>query len=67
LVADMTLEEKIGQLNLRGRGSRSSYAEIPRELEDAARAGRAGAPINIMIPAQVDRLQRIATARSMNQ
>ena len=64
LVAAMTLEEKIGQLNLRGRGSRSSYNEIPDALTEAVRAGRVGALINIMTVADVDRLQRIAVEES---
>ena len=64
LLAEMTLEEKIGQLSLRGRGSRSSYNEIPAALVEAVRAGRVGGLINIMIPEEVDRLQRIAVEES---
>lgn len=60
LVGRMTLAEKIGQLNLRGRGSTGSTAEIPDELAEAVRAGSVGALINIMLPEEVDRLQRIA-------
>lgn len=64
LVTEMTLEEKVGQLSLRGRGSSRSYAEIPAELVEAIRAGRVGALINIMLPEEVDRLQRIAVEES---
>ncbi|MEM9553320.1 MAG: hypothetical protein AAGC60_03615 [Acidobacteriota bacterium] len=42
LVATMTLEEKIGQLALRGRGSSRSTEPLPDELIKAVRAGRVG-------------------------
>ncbi|MEM9553324.1 MAG: glycoside hydrolase family 3 N-terminal domain-containing protein [Acidobacteriota bacterium] len=64
LVAAMTLEEKIGQLALRGRGSSRSTEPLPDELIEAVRAGRVGSVINLMVPAEVDRLQRIAVEES---
>ena len=64
LIGRMTLDEKIGQLNLRGRSSTGSTAEIPAELVGAVRAGQVGALINIMLPGEVDRLQRIAVEES---
>ena len=64
LVARMNVQEKIGQLNLRGRGSTGSTAEIPAELITAVRAGQAGALINIMLPEEADRLQRLAVEES---
>lgn len=64
LVARMSREEKIGQLSLRGRGSTGSTAEIPADLVEAVRAGRVGALINVMLPAEVDRLQQIAVEES---
>jgi beta-glucosidase len=64
LVARMNVQEKIGQLNLRGRGSTGSTAEIPAELIAAVRAGQVGALINIMLPEEVDRLQRLAVEES---
>jgi len=64
LVTRMSVEEKIGQLNLRGRGSTGSTTEIPEELEREVRAGHVGALINIMLPEEVDRLQRLAVEES---
>jgi beta-glucosidase len=64
LVGRMTLEQKIGQLNLRGRGSRGSYDPVATELEQAVRAGRVGAILNLMRADEVDRLQRIAVEES---
>ncbi len=64
LLAKMSLEEKLGQLNLRGRGSTGSKSEIPPELVEAVRQGRVGALINVMLPEEVDRLQRVAVEES---
>ncbi len=64
LLARMTLEEKIGQLSLRGRGSRGSHDEVPAALVEAVRAGHTGALINVMVPSEVDRLQRVAVEAS---
>lgn len=64
LVAKMTLDQKVGQLNLRGRGSRGSHDPIPAEQVEAVRAGHVGALINIMDVGEVDRIQRIAVEES---
>ena len=46
LISKMTLEEKIGQLNLRGTSSRTK--SLPEELKDAVRKGNIGAFLNVM-------------------
>ncbi|MEM7582068.1 MAG: glycoside hydrolase family 3 N-terminal domain-containing protein [Acidobacteriota bacterium] len=62
LVAAMSLEEKIGQMSLRGRSSRSK--DDPRKLEAEVREGRLGAMLNVMDRAAVDRLQEVAVNES---
>ena len=62
IVARMTLEEKVGQMSLRGFGSSSQ--RDPSELEEVVRAGGAGALLNVLDVAAVDRLQRIAVEES---
>jgi beta-glucosidase len=64
LIDDMTLTEKIGQLNLRGGGSRSSYKGISEELEQDIREGRVGGLINVMLPEEVERMQQVARRES---
>lgn len=64
LVGKMTLEQKIGQLTLRGRGSAASSDPIAPELEQAVRAGKVGALLNVMRADEIDRLQRIAVEES---
>jgi beta-glucosidase len=64
LIAKMSLEEKVGQLNLRGSGSTGSQRETPAEVERAVRAGEVGAFLNVMRVEAVDRLQRIAVEES---
>ena len=46
LLEQMTLEEKVGQMNLRGFSSRSK--DDPGVLEEAVRKGRVGAMLNVM-------------------
>ncbi len=46
ILARMSLEEKVGQVSLRGFGSSSK--RDPRTLEDAVRRGRLGALLNVM-------------------
>jgi beta-glucosidase len=60
LLAQMTLEEKIGQMwqAEAGHGSPSEY------LGDAMRAGRIGAVLNCVDPQAVNELQRIAVEES---
>lgn len=62
LLAEMTVDEKVGQMCLRGFGSSSK--NDPRLLEDAVRAGKVGAMLNVMDKAAVDRLQEIAVKES---
>lgn len=54
LLAEMTLDEKIGQLNLVDSG----------DLEELVRTGKSGALFNVVDPARVNRLQRIAVEES---
>ena len=54
LLTEMTLDEKIGQLNLVDSG----------DLEELVRTGKSGALFNVVDPARVNRLQRIAVEES---
>ncbi len=65
LLAKMTLEEKIGQLNLRGTSSRQKT--LPNELKQAVREGKVGAFLNVMKTEYVDELQKIAIEESPNK
>ena len=62
ILQKMTLEEKVGQMTLRGRSSRST--DDPSLLEGEVRAGRIGLMLNIMDQDVVDRLQKVATDES---
>ena len=62
LIGKMTVEQKIGQMNLRGKSSR--VKEIPEPLKDAIRNGNVGALLNITEPQQVLDLQKIAVTES---
>ncbi|MCB4798084.1 glycoside hydrolase family 3 N-terminal domain-containing protein [Neotamlana laminarinivorans] len=64
LLSKMTLEEKIGQTNLRGTSSRTKM--LPAALKDAVRKGEIGAFLNVMNLDYVDELQRIAVEESPN-
>ncbi|MDR1226151.1 MAG: glycoside hydrolase family 3 C-terminal domain-containing protein [Prevotellaceae bacterium] len=55
LLAKMTLEEKIGQMN------QLSYGD---KLDDGIKAGQIGSILNIVDPAEVNRLQAIAVKES---
>ncbi|WP_272149490.1 glycoside hydrolase family 3 N-terminal domain-containing protein [Tenacibaculum aiptasiae] len=66
LLSKMTLEEKIGQLNLRGTSSRVK-GTLPESLKKAVREGRIGAFLNVMNKEYVDELQRIAVEESLNK
>ncbi len=58
LLAKMSLDDKIGQLNqIDGRRNKAS-------LEAEIRAGRISSIMNIVDPAEVDRLQRMALEES---
>lgn len=62
LVETMTIEEKVGQMTLRGRSSRST--DDPNLLEGEVRSGRIGLMLNIMEKNVADRLQQVATEES---
>ncbi|MCF2875025.1 MULTISPECIES: glycoside hydrolase family 3 N-terminal domain-containing protein [unclassified Tenacibaculum] len=66
LLSKMTLEEKIGQLNLRGTSSRVK-GTLPESLKKDVREGRIGAFLNVMNKKYVDELQRIAVEESPNK
>lgn len=63
LLSQMTLEEKIGQLNLRGTSSRVKGA-LPETLKQAVRDGKIGAFLNVMNKEYVAELQQIAINES---
>ncbi|MEM1181941.1 MAG: glycoside hydrolase family 3 N-terminal domain-containing protein [Acidobacteriota bacterium] len=62
LIAEMTVEEKVGQMTLRGQSSRTQAD--PAVLEESVRSGRYGLMLNIMDRDLVDRLQTVATEES---
>ena len=63
VLANMTLEEKIGQMSQRGTSSR--VREKPsEELKEAIRQGKVGSMINVMFPDDVEELQKIAVEES---
>mgnify|MGYP000740061300 CR=1 FL=1 len=64
LLSKMTLEEKIGQTNLRGVSSRAT--SLPTDLKESVKKGNVGAFLNIMNLEYVDELQRIAVEESPN-
>lgn len=63
LVAEMSLEEKIGQTALRGLSSREE-SPLSEELLVAVKAGRVGAMLNVMEKDKVEALQRAAVHQS---
>jgi beta-glucosidase len=63
LLAKMTVEDKIGQTGLRGLSSRMKGV-LSDEIKQAAREGKAGAVLNVMVPDSVLELQRIAVEES---
>jgi beta-glucosidase len=65
LVAKMSIEEKIGQTNLRGTSSRAKT--LTEDLKEAVRQGKVGALLNVMNADFVDELQRIAVEESPNK
>ena len=65
VLSKMSLEEKIGQTNLRGTSSRVK-GELPEELKTAVREGKIGAFLNVMNKDFVHELQRIAVEESPN-
>jgi beta-glucosidase len=65
ILSKMTLEEKIGQTNLRGASSRIE-GQLPEELKTAVRNGEIGAFLNVMNLDYVKELQKIAVEESPN-
>ena len=65
LLSKMTLEEKIGQTNLRGSSS-TVEGELPEALKIAVRNGQIGAFLNVMNKDEVKALQKIAIEESPN-
>ncbi|MCX2745524.1 glycoside hydrolase family 3 C-terminal domain-containing protein [Mangrovivirga sp. M17] len=59
----MSIEEKIGQLALRGTSS-SEKGELPEELLSSVRNGEIGAFLNVMDTANMRKLQQIAVNES---
>jgi beta-glucosidase len=66
LLSKMSLEEKIGQLNLRGTSSRVKGV-LSDSLKQAVRDGKIGAFLNVTNTKFVDELQRIAVEESPNK
>jgi len=65
ILSKMTLEEKIGQTNLRGTSSRVK-GKLPEALKTAVRNGEIGAFLNVMNLEYVKELQKIAIEESPN-
>ncbi|MEO1029983.1 MAG: glycoside hydrolase family 3 N-terminal domain-containing protein [Bacteroidota bacterium] len=65
ILSKMTLEEKIGQTNLRGTSSRVK-GSLPETLKTAVRNGEIGAFLNVMNLDYVKELQKIAVEESPN-
>lgn len=66
LLSNMSLDEKLGQLNLRGTSSRVK-GELSDSLKQAVRDGKIGAFLNVTNTEFVDELQRIAVEESPNK
>lgn len=62
-VADLTLKQKIGQLQQMNSDAKT-VAEIPEELKAAVRNGQVGSILNIGSPEVANELQRIAMTES---
>ncbi len=63
IIDKMTIEEKVGQLALRGRSSRERGA-LPEELLASVRNGEIGAFLNVMDTSHVRKLQEVAVNES---
>ncbi len=64
LLAQMTLEEKIGQLNQFSNGHPTGPETAQRAVTDMIAAGQVGSIFNITGPKDVNELQRIAVEKS---
>ncbi|MEO1628013.1 MAG: glycoside hydrolase family 3 N-terminal domain-containing protein, partial [Bacteroidota bacterium] len=63
ILSKMSLEEKVGQLALRGRSSREKGA-LPESLLERVRRGEIGAFLNVMDTSHVRKLQEVAIKES---
>lgn len=63
ILSQMTMEEKVGQLALRGRSSREKGA-LPEDLLQSVRNGEIGALLNVMDISHVRKLQEVAVQES---
>jgi beta-glucosidase len=63
IIAKMTLEEKIGQMTMRGTSSRVR-GPLPKALKDAVRRGEVGTMLNVMNTDYLNELQHIAVEES---
>jgi beta-glucosidase len=64
LMSRMTLEEKIGQLNLLSVGSDVTGPQVSRDAETKIRKGRVGGILNTDTPEAVRKLQSLALKKS---
>jgi beta-glucosidase len=64
LLADMTLEEKIGQLTMATADRAVTGPVLPQDVEAGVRAGRIGSMLNLWGAADVRKVQKIAIEES---
>jgi len=64
LMSRMTLEEKIGQLNLLPVGSERTGPEVYKDAETQIQQGRVGGVFNIYTPTETRKLQSLAVNQS---
>jgi beta-glucosidase len=64
LLGEMTLEEKIGQLNLLSTGFDVTGPVASKNVEESVRDGLAGGVFNLYTPARVRKLQELAVGQS---
>jgi beta-glucosidase len=64
LLGRMTLEEKIGQLNLLSTGFDMTGPVASKDVEKSVRSGLAGGVFNLYTPARVRKLQELAVGQS---
>ena len=66
VLSKMSLDEKVGQLALRGRSSRGTD-QLPEELLEAVRNGEIGAFLNVMDTSHMRQLQYVARYESKSK
>src|SRR5580658_10404732 len=64
LLGQMTLEEKIGQLNLLATGFDVTGPVASKNVEESVREGLAGGVFNLYTPTRVRKLQELAVGQS---